>query len=340
MPSDADADARRRRVAELRAECERLRDENDLFEIHLARIAPPGTEQAPEEDAEDAGAKRSKGSKKSKAKTDAPVVRDRLTDAERLDAVTAESELLERVQREAEAANERGLMDLRAACDEVDACLQELKKAAHDFKREVAVGAVNERTGLVDPTRWLRHSEQYVRARESTAEKLTLTNKTLRNQIAHAEATLRQKEEMSEVLHAVDFEKLKIENQQYAERIDERSAELAKQKDSLAAASTTVTRLKRQLDEAGARMRQLQADMDQKRYYMGTFDANLAVAEKEHAAAYKLNKNLLTASNSTENPGVMEYVHLKNEVQLLELKAADWARKLEVAQMGTGRLTQ
>ena len=326
MSSDADADARRRRAAELRAECERLRDENDLFEIHLARIAPPGTEQAPEEDAEDAGAKRSKGSKKSKAKTDAPVVRDRLTDAERLDAVTAESELLERVQREAEAANERGL--------------QELKKAAHDFKREVAVGAVNERTGLVDPTRWLRHSEQYVRARESTAEKLTLTNKTLRNQIAHAEATLRQKEEMSEVLHAVDFEKLKIENQQYAERIEERSAELAKQKDSLAAASTTVTRLKRQLDEAGARMRQLQADMDQKRYYMGTFDANLAVAEKEHAAAYKLNKNLLTASNSTENPGVMEYVHLKNEVQLLELKAADWARKLEVAQMGTGRLTQ
>ena len=208
MPSDADADARRRRVAELRAECERLRDENDLFEIHLARIAPPGTEQAPEEDAEDAGAKRSKGSKKSKAKTDAPVVRDRLTDAERLDAVTAESELLERVQRETEAANERGLMNLRAACDEVDACLQELKKTAHDFKREVAIGAVNERTGLVDPTRWLRHSEQVVRARESTAEKLTLTNKTLRNQITHAEATLRQKEEMGDVLHAVDFEKL------------------------------------------------------------------------------------------------------------------------------------
>ena len=112
MSSVAVADARRRRAAELRAECERLRDEHDLFEVHLARIAPPGTEQAPEEDAEDAGAKRSKGSKKSKAKTDAPVVRDRLTDAERLDAVTAESELLERVQREAEAANERGLMDL------------------------------------------------------------------------------------------------------------------------------------------------------------------------------------------------------------------------------------
>ena len=130
MSSVADADARRRRVAELRLECERLRDENDLFEIQLARIAPPGTEQAPEEDAEDAGAKQSKGSKKSKAKTDAPVVRDRLTDAERLDAVTAESELLERVQREAEAANERGLMDLRAACDEVDACLAETRTRA------------------------------------------------------------------------------------------------------------------------------------------------------------------------------------------------------------------
>ena len=121
---------------------------------------------------------------------------------------------------------------------------------------------------------------------------------------------------MSEVLHAVDFEKLKIENQQYAERIEERSAELAKQKDSLAAASTTVTRLKRQLDEAGARMRQLQADMDQKRYYMGTFDANLAVAEKEHAAAYKLNKNLLSVQQHGESVwrGVRE-----ERAQLLEL---------------------
>ena len=340
MSSDAaDADARRRRTAELRAECDRLKDENDLFEIHLARIAPPGSERATETDAEDANAKRSKGSKKSKAKADVPVIREKLTDAERLDAVTAESELLERIREETEASNERGLMDLRAACDEVEICLQELKKAAHDFKKEVAVGAVNPRTGLVDPARWQRHSEQYVHAKESTVEKLTLTNKTLRNQITHAESTLRQKEEMSEVLHAVDFEKLKIENQQFAERIEERSAELGKQKDSLAVASLTVNKLKRQLDEASARMRQLQADMEQKRYYMGTFDANLEVAEKEHAAAYKLNKNLLTASNSAEHPGVMEYVHLKNEVQLLELKAADWERKLEVAQMGTGRLT-
>ena len=88
MSSDADADARRRRAAELRAECERLRDERPLRDSPRQDRAP-GTEQAPEEDAEDAGAKRSKGSKKSKAETDAPVVRDRLTDAERLDAVTA-----------------------------------------------------------------------------------------------------------------------------------------------------------------------------------------------------------------------------------------------------------
>ena len=272
MPSDADADARRRRVAELRAECERLRDENDLFEIHLARIAPPGTEQAPEEDAEDAGAKRSKGSKKSKAKTDAPVVRDRLTDAERLDAVTAESELLERVQRETEAANERGLMNLRAACDEVDACLQELKKTAHDFKREVAIGAVNERTGLVDPTRWLRHSEHGERQADADEQDAAKPDHA-RGGDAAAEGGDGRRAPRGGLREAEDREP--------------------------AVRGANRTRLKRQLDEAGARMRQLQADMDQKRYYMGTFDANLAVAEKEHAAAYKLNKNLLTASNST-----------------------------------------
>ena len=67
MSSDAaDADARRRRTAELRAECERLKDENDLFEIHLARIAPPGSERATETDAEDANAKRSKGRRRAR----------------------------------------------------------------------------------------------------------------------------------------------------------------------------------------------------------------------------------------------------------------------------------
>ena len=41
---------------------------------------------------------------------------------------------------------------------------------------------------------------------------------------------LKQKEEMGEVLHAIDFDQLQIENKQYLAKIDERNAELIKLK--------------------------------------------------------------------------------------------------------------
>ena len=37
---------------------------------------------------------------------------------------------------------------------------------------------------------------------------------------------MHQKEDMGEVLHVVDFDQLKIENQQYLDRIEERNTEL------------------------------------------------------------------------------------------------------------------
>lgn len=38
---------------------------------------------------------------------------------------------------------------------------------------------------------------------------------------------LKQKEEMGEVLHAIDFDQLQIENSQFLSKIDEKNAELA-----------------------------------------------------------------------------------------------------------------
>lgn len=50
------------------------------------------------------------------------------------------------------------------------------------------------------------------------------------------EASLQQKEEMGEVLNTVDFDQLKIQNQQFLEKVEERNAELIRLK--LTAAKT------------------------------------------------------------------------------------------------------
>ncbi len=58
--------------------------------------------------------------------------------------------------------------------------------------------------------------------------KLTLKNAALKQQILKMENQLQHKEEMGEVLHVIDFDQLKIENQQYLEKIEERNNELLK----------------------------------------------------------------------------------------------------------------
>lgn len=61
-------------------------------------------------------------------------------------------------------------------------------------------------------------------------EKLALKNATLKSQCQKLEAQLQHKEEMGEVFLPIDFDQLKIENQQYQEKIEERNSELLKLK--------------------------------------------------------------------------------------------------------------
>jgi hypothetical protein len=61
-------------------------------------------------------------------------------------------------------------------------------------------------------------------------EKLRLKNATIKAQSTKLHNQLKQKEEMGEVLHAIDFDQLKIENAQYLSKIEERNAELLKLK--------------------------------------------------------------------------------------------------------------
>jgi hypothetical protein len=65
---------------------------------------------------------------------------------------------------------------------------------------------------------------------EAVIEKIRLKNSTLKVHKNKLILQLKQKEEMGEVLHAIDFDQLQIENKQYLIKIEERNAELMKLK--------------------------------------------------------------------------------------------------------------
>ena len=125
---------------------------------------------------------------------------------------------------------ERKLDDLRAMVEENEMRITETKKNTYEFKRDIVIGAENTRTGKIMAEKMVRYMEDHVKAKDAVIEKLRLKNTTLRNQIQKMEQQLLQKEEMGEVLHVIDFDQLKIENQQYLEKIEERNNELLRLK--------------------------------------------------------------------------------------------------------------
>ena len=71
-----------------------------------------------------------------------------------------------------------------------------------------------------------RFWEDQIRDKEVLLEKVNLKNSTYKAAITKLEAQLAHKEEMGEVLHLVDFEQLKIENEQHMEAIEAKNKEL------------------------------------------------------------------------------------------------------------------
>mmetsp|Transcript_13588 Transcript_13588/g.44283 ORF Transcript_13588/g.44283 Transcript_13588/m.44283 type:complete len:263 (+) Transcript_13588:248-1036(+) len=115
---------------------------------------------------------------------------------------------------------------LRAVNEEKKVCIAELKKDAFEFKRDIVMGAENVRSGKTIAEKLTRHMEDKIRQRDVLLEKLRLKNASIKAQIQKVELLLKQKEELGDVLHYIDFHQLQIENKQHLAHIEEQNQEL------------------------------------------------------------------------------------------------------------------
>ena len=118
--------------------------------------------------------------------------------------------------------------DLRARLVEREETSARAAESFRALKMEVARAAEDSRTGKGIPERTLRSFELQDAEKEQEVQRVRLKNIQLRAQLRKLEGALRQKEELVDGLHLIDFEQLKIENQSLAEKIVERNEELLK----------------------------------------------------------------------------------------------------------------
>ena len=175
--------------------------------------------------------------------------------------------------------------------------------------------------------------EDKLRAKAAVAEKLRLKNATLKQQYTKVEASLQQKEDMGEVLHVIDFDQLKIENQQYLEKIEDRNNELLRLKLTTGNTVQVLNTLKHKLQN-------LTAESDGKRETgsrkesLTKISEEITRVEQEKEQAARLDRKLRREENVESNmPQVLDYVQQKAEQYELERSLNAWKRKVEIAEM-------
>jgi len=307
---------------------ETLMRENELFESHLCRVAP----QLLTEDDEAQG----KGKRKS------------IVAAKKAHAVLAPeqkyevaSQEMEEVRDEIEATkgNSEKLLDsLRASMEETDVRISEIKKDAYEFKRDIVTGAENFRTGKTVAEKAVRYMEEKLRAKGAMAEKLRLKNTTLKSTIQKMEGQLQQKEDMGEVLHVIDFDQLKIENQQYLEKIEERNNELLRLKLTTGNTVQVLNTLKHKLNNLTAESAWLKRETSQRKETLAKISEEISRVEQEKEHAARADRKMRRDTQSQSNmPQVLDYVQQKAEMYDLERSLSTWRRKVEIAEVEARR---
>lgn len=310
--SNADLDAL---FAEAEAENAVLEKENEMFGKYLHRVEPHIGRLDTEEE------------------LPAPSSGSRLTAEQKCDVAARELEEIREEIEEVKDESERVIDNFRAVMEECDIRLAELKKAAYEFKRDIVQGGVNPRTNKIIAEKVVRHFEDKLRSRDTLIEKLRLKNATLKVQKNKLHLQLRQKEEMGEVLHAIDFDQLKIENKQYQEKIEERNQELLRLK---LTAGTTLGKLnthKKKLHSLTQESARLKSEIAQREELYAKIDAESEVVEAERGKAEKLNVRLRKQLDDFKVPDVLEYVEVKHEQHDLIKMTKNWERKVEIANM-------
>ncbi|XP_030840240.1 coiled-coil domain-containing protein 96 [Strongylocentrotus purpuratus] len=116
-----------------------------------------------------------------------------------------------------------------------------------ELKRQVALTAISSRTGKPIAQ---REVEVYIfneLKKEEEVKQVRLENIKLKNRLKKREQQLKAKEELAEGLHLIDFEQLKIENQTYNEKIEERNEELLKLRKKITSTVQVLTHVKEKL---------------------------------------------------------------------------------------------
>lgn len=202
--------------------------------------------------------------------------------------------------------------------EELTIRLQEVMEMRNYFEKKIVEEGVDKMTKKVPAEKFIRYLETKLQAEDSAIDKLRMKTNSIKNHLNRLHQQLIQKEELGEVLHAVDFEQLKIENQECQERLDEKIGHLVNVKRINGRCGTILNFSKKKLQEQMNRLSQLHHNVQVKEGMIKDLLMDEEKINHEVEVALKNVNKITDLMKSYTVPGVIEYIHKKAELHSLK----------------------
>ncbi|XP_041620702.1 coiled-coil domain-containing protein 113 isoform X5 [Vulpes lagopus] len=257
-------------------------------------------------------------------------------------ALKTETEMFEKYYNKLEPRDQRhprlseiisGAEFAQAIIEEAEIRWTEVQRAVHEFKKDILKTISKKKGSILATQKVMKYIEDMNHRRDNMKDKLRLKNVSLKVQRKKMLLQLRQKEEVGEALHDVDFQQLKIENAQFLETIEAKNQELIQLK--LASGNTlqVLNAYKSKLYQAMEMSVNLDKEILLRNELLEKIERETLQVEEDRAKAEALNKKLRKQLAEFRSPQVMLYVREKILNGDLEKTIKMWERKVEIAEM-------
>lgn len=239
--------------------------------------------------------------------------------------------------------------ELSGNCEEQQQLTDYAWRMFQSRKKVVAKNALNKRLGRQAALQELERVQSIEEQKEKEMRQIRFLIIKMKNKLKYYEHQLKAKEELADGLNLIDYEQLKIENQSYSEKIEERIEEVTKMKKKIASTIEVLTHIKEKLEyvekeneEKKIRLREVEAVVAQKREILTkTKQARDRVRTANHELKEKcgLLCNKLLLRDLEDNVDANERLHhqleeLKRRHTDLTLDSYGIKKKIEWVKMG------
>lgn len=317
----------------IQGENDLLKKENDLYQNSIDRAIKKNSNKIDlldnDEESKETEKKQKKGKKNQQQVQEVKV----LTLAEKHDIASSELEELKNSITEGQKKSEELLEWLKAVLDEIDINIAEIKREAHEFKRDIVLGSENSRTGKIVAEKLMKYIEERIRLKDTIIQKNEENNEKLKRSIQKEKIKIQKKEQANDDLQFIDFHQLQIENKKLVRDIDDKNKQLLSLKVNSGTNTQNLTQIKDTLSREEKELKDLETQIEEN---TESIKVNTKVILKVKNMTKKINKKQKKYKQqkyeSDNLPTVSNYIDLKNNEAMLKKQVATLNRKIMIIQ--------